>query len=335
MKKPFRILVLRFSSLGDVALSVPVIMSVLDNNKNVHIHYVTPKFMHDIFPQHPRLELLDFDKKTKHKGVFGLYGLLQSIDLNKYDVIADLHGVLRTKLLTTASILRGKKVFSIYKDRKNRNNLIQGKNDQPLRHITEKYADVFRKMNLKVDLDHQLKDLLFESKTFSESIGLAPFARHQGKMYPKDKLKKVVEILSKSYPIIIFGDKHELETVKSWRNIENVSFCEGNNLKEELKIMSRLQLMLSMDSANMHLASLVGVPVVSVWGVTHPHAGFLGYGQKMESIIQDETCTWRPTSIYGKKLGPEENPTGFDDISPEMIVQKIDQICAKLNSNEK
>lgn len=319
-------MVLRFSSLGDVALSVPVILALIEQNQEVHVDFVTPKFMHDLFPENPRLNLLDFDKKVKHKGVLGLIGLLQSIDLKKYDVIADLHGVLRTKLLTTASVVKGKKVFSIYKDRKNRSNLIQGKSSQPLQHITEKYADVFRKMNFNLHLDHELKNLLFQPEPSSGEIGLAPFARHRGKMYPREKLRKVVDHLSKFHPMIIFGDQKELELIASWKEIDNVKFCEGNNLKEELKVMSRLQMMLSMDSANMHLASLVGVPVVSIWGVTHPHAGFLGYGQEMKSIVQDEKCTWRPTSIYGKKLGPDDNPTGFDNISPQLIIQKVEQM---------
>lgn len=328
-------MVLRFSSLGDVALSVPVISAVLEQNPEVNIDFVTPKFMHDLFPEHPRLKLLDFDKKVKHKGVLGLMGLLQSVNLKNYHVIADLHGVLRTKLLTTASVFKGKKVISIDKDRKNRSNLIQGKSSQPLRHITEKYADVFRNINLQVDLDHQLKNFLFKPESTSASIGLAPFARHRGKMYPKNKLREVVEHLAKNHSIVIFGDQKELEEVSSWKEIDNVSFCDGKSLKEELKVMSRLQLMLSMDSANMHLASLVGTPVISIWGVTHPHAGFLGYGQKMDNTIQDETCTWRPTSIYGKKLGPDNNPTGFDEISPEIIIQKVEQICLQLNFNEK
>ena len=64
--------------------------------------------------------------------------------------------------------------------------------------------------------------------------------------------------------------------------------------------MSHLDVMLSMDSANMHLASLTGIPVVSVWGATHPMAGFLGYNQDPENVIQiDLEC--RPCSIYGNK----------------------------------
>lgn len=326
MEKPLHILVFRFSSLGDVALSVPVILTVLNQNPGVSIDYVTPKFMHDLFPEHPRLMFIDFDKKSKHKGVFGLLNLLQSLDLKKYDVIVDLHEVLRTKVLATASILKGKKVVSINKDRKSRKELIEGTSITPLKHTTEKYADTFRKLGLKVDLSHELQNILFKSSKKSENIGVAPFARHKGKMYPIAKLKNVVEEISQQHPIIIFADKVELNSILDWKEIKNVTFCSGKNLKEELQIMSELRLMITMDSANMHLASLVGIPVISIWGVTHPNAGFLGYGQKMNSVIQDEDCDWRPTSIYGNKLGPEDNPTGFKSISPDQIIQKVNEI---------
>ena len=254
---------------------------------------------------------------------------MQSIDLKSYHAIADLHEVLRTKVLATASIFKGKKVVSINKDRKSRNNLINGKASSPLKHSTEKYADVFRKLGLKVELSHQLENLLFKDSSITASIGVAPFARHPGKKYPIEKLKEVVEKLAISHPIKIFGDKKELQEIREWQQIDHVSFCSCENLKEELQIMSGLKLMISMDSANMHLASLVGVPVVSIWGVTHPNAGFLGYGQNANGIIQDEDCTWRPTSVYGNKLGPETNPTGFDDISPDMIIKKVEYMTSK------
>ena len=86
--------------------------------------------------------------------------------------------------------------------------------------------------------------------------------------------------------------------------------------------MSHLDVMVSMDSANMHMASLVNIPVVSIWGATHPLAGFMGYHQSLDNAVQtDMDC--RPCSIYGQK------PCQFGDyrcmmaITPQMIVEKI------------
>lgn len=73
-----------------------------------------------------------------------------------------------------------------------------------------------------------------------------------------------------------------------------------HGLREELILMSNLDVMVSMDSANMHLASLTGTPVVSVWGATHPYAGFLGCNQKEENAVQ-VSMPCRPCSIFGNK----------------------------------
>lgn len=323
MKKQQRILVFRFSSLGDVALCVPVVLQVLEQNPKLQIDFATPKFMHHLFPNHTRLNLIEFDKNNKHQGFWGLINFLKSLDLNQYDAIADLHEVLRTKVLSKLSQLRGKKVVSIDKDRKSRKALILGENVTQLKHTTQKYADVFRKLGLSLHLNTSLQNFLFDDITKSGKIGVAPFARHQGKMFPIDKLKEVVHQIAAIRPVIVYGSAEELNSIADWKQIPQVSFCEEANLKEELRQMASLDLMLSMDSANMHLASLVGVRVISIWGVTHPYAGFLGYGQSMADVIQDESCTWRPTSVYGNKLGPDENPTGFKNISTEVIVDKV------------
>ena len=90
----------------------------------------------------------------------------------------------------------------------------------------------------------------------------------------------------------------------------------------ELALMGQLDAMLSMDSANMHLASLVGTRVVSIWGGTHPYAGFLGWNQKESDCIQlDLPC--RPCSVYGNKRCLRGDYMCMNGITPEYILQKI------------
>ncbi len=93
------------------------------------------------------------------------------------------------------------------------------------------------------------------------------------------------------------------------------------SLGEELELMSKLRVMVSMDSANMHLASLVGTRVVSIWGATHPNAGFLGIGQRESDCVQRE-LTCRPCSIYGKRKCKYGDYRCMD-IAPEEIVRKL------------
>jgi ADP-heptose:LPS heptosyltransferase len=92
--------------------------------------------------------------------------------------------------------------------------------------------------------------------------------------------------------------------------------------------MSHLDVMLSMDSANMHLASLTATPVVSVWGATHPYAGFMGWNQDPENVIQ-VSLECRPCSIYGQKPCMRGDYACLNNIAPETIVERINKILSK------
>ena len=96
--------------------------------------------------------------------------------------------------------------------------------------------------------------------------------------------------------------------------------CHG--LKEELELMKKLDVMVSMDSANMHLASLVGTRVVSIWGATHPYAGFLGWGQRMDDCVQRDDLKCRPCSIYGNKPCMRGDMACMQ-IDPKEVVERI------------
>ena len=105
-------------------------------------------------------------------------------------------------------------------------------------------------------------------------------------------------------------------------------------MQQELILMSHLDLMLSMDSANMHLASIVGTPVVSVWGATHPAAGFMGWNQAADRAVQiDLPC--RPCSIYGNKPCLRGDYACMKNIPPEQIVERMAFVLAKTRASEK
>ena len=88
--------------------------------------------------------------------------------------------------------------------------------------------------------------------------------------------------------------------------------------------MQHLDVMVSMDSANMHLASLVATPVVSVWGATHPYAGFMGWNQKMDNAVQlNMRC--RPCSIFGNKPCQRGDYACLTAIKPDVIINKVEE----------
>ena len=161
-------------------------------------------------------------------------------------------------------------------------------------------------------------------------IGVAPFAAHKGKIYPKEQMEKTLTIISDRHPdarILMFGGgRSEMDTMAAWRErnhrLEIASRVLGG-IDKELILMSHLDVMLSMDSSNMHLASLVGTPVVSVWGATHPYAGFMGWGQsESNAVMIDMPC--RPCSIYGNKICAKGDYPCLTGITPEQIAGRVD-----------
>ena len=176
----------------------------------------------------------------------------------------------------------------------------------------------------------ELPAAIGEKKDFQQWIGIAPFAAHEGKAYPLYKMREVIELIIKKHPsarIFIFGGKKEkeqmAELVSDNKNCTIVSNYL-NNLHEELILMSHLDVMVSMDSANMHLASLVNTPVVSVWGATHPYAGFMGWNQKEDNAVQ-VSLPCRPCSIFGNKPCRRGDYACLYNITPAMIAERIEK----------
>ena len=127
-----------------------------------------------------------------------------------------------------------------------------------------------------------------------------------------------------NHRIFLFGGTNEKEVLQQWETeFQNTKCIAGTmNFEEELMLIAQLDIMISMDSANMHLASLYRVPVVSVWGATHPYAGFYGWGQRPANAVQiDLYC--RPCSVFGNKPGPRNDLKCLHSISPLMVYDKV------------
>ena len=315
-----KILAYRFSAFGDVAMIVPVLKEFLAQNPDTEIVFVSRKNFADLFDGVERLTFRGVNLDD-YKGFFGLRKL--ALELKKEfqpDFVADLHNVLRTKILSFFF----KKTATLDKGRTEKKLLTRKENKvkKPLKPTSERYADVFRKLGFTLKLSHQFP----KNSQQKSGIGFAPFAQHAGKMLPIEKSLELVKILSKNHPIYLFGGgKKEVEILSKWeQEVENVTSLAGKlSLKEELQKISELELMISMDSANMHLASLVGTRVVSVWGATHYFAGFLGYGQSENDIVEITDLACRPCSVFGNKPCFRGDYACLNQIEISQILKKI------------
>jgi ADP-heptose:LPS heptosyltransferase len=328
--------------MGDVAMTVPVIKNLLDQYPLLQVTVVSNAFFEPMFSGLQRCSFFPAHLKQEHKGLGGLYRLFKELTKNnRIDAVADLHGVLRATILKTFFSVSGTVTRSIDKGRASKKALTRKENKvlQPLPTSHQRYAAVFARLGLPVHLHqqppvlprqavpNQLANLMDTNRTI---IGIAPFAQHPEKMYPLGNMKAIVAELATNYRIILFGGGVKESTVlESWADEAGEIFNLAGKvtLAEELSVMSNLHLMISMDSANMHLASLFNIPVVSIWGATHPFAGFTGWGQNEESIVSiDLAC--RPCSVFGNQPCFRGDHACMNQLPKFNIVSKVHQLLA-------
>lgn len=318
------ILAYRFSAFGDVAMTAVVFREILEQNPDVRIIIVSRKGFADLFRGIDRLVFHGINL-DEYDGISGLMRLANEL-YKQYPIsaIANLHDVIRTKILDRIFRFKGIEVFKIDKGKKEKEALtnIWNLNKYQLKPTVERYADVFRAMGIPVELSHQLR----VSVKNKAGIGVAPFAQHRGKVMPLDKTFTLVKQLAQYHKVFFFGGgKKECEILEAWeRQIPNTESLAGKlSLSEELDRIAHLKVMISMDSANMHLASLVGTRCISVWGATHHFAGFLGYGQNERDIVHIKDFTCRPCSVFGDKECYRGDWACLSELSADLVLEHL------------
>ena len=336
-----KILIMRFSAMGDVAMTVPVVYSLAKQYPDAEFTVLSRKFFEPFYAPNPQIKFIGVDLKSgEYRGFWGIFRLFAMLRAQKFDMVADLHRVLRTILLSWLFKLTGTTVRHLRKGRKTRR-LLTRKHNKKLRpqpNVTQRYARVFARLGYPVHFDftsifdwYKLKPDEKGSVTGIKDckwLGVAPFAKHKGKIYPVDKMEKVVAYFAErpDVKVFLFGaGKEERAILERWeaKYTDAISMVGKLDLKGELDVINRLDVMLAMDSANMHLASIVDTPVVSVWGATHPIAGFYGWHQSPDNAIQVTDLNCRPCSIFGNKDCYRGDYACFAGIDPQMIIDKL------------
>lgn len=333
--------------MGDVAMAVPVVYSLAKQYPDLRITVLSRKYARPFFDDlAPNVDFMEADLKHEYRGVKGLNALYRRLTAKQFTKIADLHNVLRSEYLRMRFNIGHYRVEHINKHRKDRRRLVAYKNKvmKPLRTPFQNYADVLAKLGYPVTVEFHslfppeggnlnlLPAIVGPKKSFEQWIGVAPTAAHPGKCYPTDRMRQIVERLLQLHPkarIFLFGrGKDEDQLFNEWSSqIPQCVYVSRHleNMQQELILMSHLDVMLSMDSSNMHLASLTATPVVSIWGATHPFTGFMGWNQPIENAIQaDLDC--RPCSIYGNRPCRRGDMACMKLIKPETIIERIEQI---------
>lgn len=342
-----KILIFRFSAMGDVALLVPVVKSFTAAYPDVQVTIVTrPKFG-PLFFDMERVTVFPADVDYTYTGVLGMRDLFGKL-LRKgpYDVVIDMHDHIRTIILRSLFKVFGARVVVFDKGRKEKHARTRkdSKETSQLPHTVERYQNAFEKAGfpftilpgpyLSLSETIQNASEWFGYKKSAENvawIGLAPFAMHKSKIWPLENYPVLMEKLIETTPVKFFlfggGDK-EIKYFESLKEKfpKHTEVIAGQlKLRQEIALMKHLDLMLCVDSSNMHMASLSGVPLLSIWGGTHPSVGFAPYGVDKSNIIQidqvDMAC--RPCSVYGKEKCLRGDFACLTQISPDTVAARI------------
>ena len=336
---PSSVLVMRFSALGDVAMTIPVLYPVCKANPDTRFVMLTKRWPASMFHDRPdNLMVVGIETKTEYKGLSGLMRLARQLR-REYDIdaVADQHNVIRTRVISLCMKLHGIPVVRLDKQRARRKALINHRDGDPVTPTIDRYRSVFEQLGLNAPDDFtRLYDgkelptspLVPEKQPGQRWIAVSPFSAHEGKVYPLELMKQLIHELAarENYHIFLMGGGKEEKIALRKIVRENqhvISMAEiKHGFLDEYALLAKCDLMLTMDSANMHLASLMGLKTVTIWGATAPQCGFQGYGKMSDDDIQlDMEC--RPCSIYGERECKFGDYRCLARITPAQVMSQV------------
>lgn len=340
-----KIIAFRLSAMGDVSLTVPAIKAVIQANPDLEITLVTRKFFAPFFYDIPRLQLIFPDLTGRHKGITGLFRLYRELKKSgPFESVIDLHGVIRTRILTFLFKNSGTPGFSIDKGRKEKKFIITSRYIRALKHTTVRYLETFETAGFKGQIgkapyltimeEANRKADLFVEESVTDAgrlkIGLAPFATFQPKIWGIQNFRELISLINGECETEFFlfgGGSREVGLLKAFQKFSpNIHLVAGElELSEELALIGKLDLMITMDSSNMHLAALSGIPTISIWGGTHPAFGFFALGQPTEYHLQTPASSLkcRPCSVFGNKPCIYPTPKCMEMVKPQEVFNKL------------
>jgi ADP-heptose:LPS heptosyltransferase len=309
-----KILVVRFSSIGDIVLTTPVVRCLKTQMDNAEVHYATKVQYQSILQSNPYIDKIFILKES-------LNDLIQELKKEKYDVVIDLHNNLRTRILKWKV---GAKSFSFNKLNIEKWFMVNFKiNHLPDKHIVDRYLETTKSLGIKNDalgLDYFIPDkdnVPTEWLPESHRAGYVAYAiggQHETKKLP---LARMIELCKKiSKPIVLLGGKEDYENGEKINEaVGNFIFnsCGKLNLNQSASIIKRASCVFSHDTGMMHIAAAFKKEVFSIWGNTIPAFGMYPYRTKYHSL-ENTQINCRPCS----KIGFNKCPKGHFKCMNEM-----------------
>ncbi len=304
-----KFLVIRFSSIGDIVLTSPVVRYLKQQVKNAEVHFLTKKSFYPVIEHNPFI-----DKKFCFEESY--QPLLAELKKEKYDAVIDLHHNLRTFIIKQSL---GVKSFSFNKENFRKWKMVNLKQRITLPHVVERYLQTvssFGVMNDGKGLDYFLPDELNETNPFNKKILPQHFqsnyiavvvgAKHATKQPPVELLSALI----KHRHAVLLGGKADFERAEQIRQNENhINLCGKLSLHESAWMIKHSQKVITPDTGLMHMAAAFGKEIISLWGNTVPGFGmtpYFGINQSKSKIFEvDLPC--RPCSKIGFEQCPKKH----------------------------
>ncbi|HTS44108.1 MAG TPA: glycosyltransferase family 9 protein [Puia sp.] len=336
-----KFLVIRFSSIGDIVLTTPVVRCLKKQVATAEIHYLTKSNYSPVVSANPYIDKTHYLEKS-------LQELIPELKLEDFDYVIDLHNNMRSFKVKEAL---GKKFFSVNKLNVEKWLYTSFKlNMLPHIHIVDRYMKTVEPFGVKNDnmgLDYfigeedRIKESDIPTSHQAGYIGIVIGAALNTKKYPMQKIKRLCEMLD--HPIILLGgleDADEGERIAAVDNIKVYNACGKFNLNESADLVRRAKLIITNDTGLMHIAAAFKRPAISLWGNTVPEFGMYPYygdnflhhyaanGSGMTlpyDIFEVRNLRCRPCSKIGYDKCPRGHFKCMEMIEPKTIIEKINQ----------
>lgn len=323
-----KFLILRFSSIGDIVLTTPVVRILKEQVEGAEIHYITKPQFKPILESNPYIDYTHVLKKSEKETI-------RELKLMHFDYIIDLHRNIRT-----AKFKNRLKIISFSFNKLNWEKWLFvnfKKNKMPNIHIVDRYLETLKVFDIKNDekgLDYFIPEkdevnLLDISEDFNNGfVGVVVGAFHNTKKLTKEKLISICKNLDK--PILLIGgpeNKNEAEEIKNavGNNIYNT--CGVYNINQSASLVKQANVILTPDTGLMHIASAFKKKIVSIWGNTVPEFGMYPYLSHPDSeIIEVKGLKCRPCTKIGFKECPKKHFRCINDLDENQIVNKIKEL---------
>ena len=315
-----KVLVIRFSSIGDIVLTTPVIRILKTQLDDAEVHYATKLQYKPIVENNPYLDKIHYLKDS-------LPELIKILRQEKFDYVIDLHHNLRTLVIKLVLRVPSK---SFKKLNFKKWLLVNLKlNYLPAKHIVERYLDTCKKLNIKNDtlgLDYFLSDddeVPMERLPSTHRLGFVAYAmggQHATKKLPLDKM---IDLCSKiARPIVLLGGVNEVEDAEKIKlYFENkasrtviFNACGKYSLNQSASIIKKSQLVFAHDTGLMHIAAAFKKEVISIWGNTVPGFGMTPY-RTLFTVLENNQVNCRPCSKIGFNKCPKGHFKCMNDLT--------------------